>query len=309
MNRTLSAALVVTASLCAASTASADTKSWTAVKKVIGKGDAIVISVDLAALRGTAAFKQGLQMLMAAEPDAKEVFDNVKSSCGFDIPAVLSDMTFVMRSDAEDPLMAFGLQGIDEPRVIDCIAKVAGQQTGNPAVKITSKRIGKLTEYSVKGEPGKIYAAWLAKDVMVFTEDPDSKSKLQKRIGGKGATGDLARFIGRATTSAPFWFAVAERDTEDGRTILGGHGKIELAGGVWKASGAVVMSKPAEAASMAAEGQAALPEARKEVASQSPELAKVLGTVSITASGPEVVISGSVSDADLGKLIPLLPSL
>ena len=42
MNRSVTLALAVTTSLLIARSAAADTRSWTAVKKVIGKGDTTV---------------------------------------------------------------------------------------------------------------------------------------------------------------------------------------------------------------------------------------------------------------------------
>lgn len=293
-------------SLLIAGTASADTKSWTAVKKVIGaRGDDTVIGIDVTQLRSTAAFKAGLDLFAAEEPDAMKIFDTIKSDCGIDVTTAVSDITVVMR-ETEKPLIAVGLAGVDEAKIVSCLGTVAGKMFGGSPVTLTGKKKGKLTEYSVVGEPKKLYVAWLAADVFAFTDDPNDKALITKRLSGRGATGDLKKFIARTSPTAAFWFAVAHKEKEDGRTILGGHGKVELSAGVYKASGAIVMSKPAEATSMAAEGMVGLAAARTEVAKSLPELAKALATVTITAAAAEVVITGSVADADVVKIVPQL---
>ncbi|HVV82475.1 MAG TPA: hypothetical protein VHE35_05320 [Kofleriaceae bacterium] len=306
MNRTAAAsALTVAVSLFLAHDASADTRSWTAVKKVIGKGDTAVVSIDLSQLRSSAAFQQGLQLLLDGEADAKQAFDSVKSECGYDVTAVVSDMTVVMQGD-EHPLIAFGLEGLDEGKAIDCIAAVAGKMANQPGVKLTGKKLGKITEYSVAGEDKKLYAAWLAPDVLAFTEDVNDKKALQTRVSGHGATGDLAKFLKKTTPAAPFWVAVAQKDKEDGRTILGGYGKVDLAGGIFSLAGSVVLSKPAEATGMAAEGNEAIGNAKQQAAKQSPALAKAISTVVIKAAGSEVQITAQVPDKDLPAIIPQL---
>ena len=311
MNRSVTLALAVTASLLAARSATADTRSWTAVKKVIGKGDSIVIGIDLAQVRTTTAFQQGLQLFLSQEEEAKGVFDIIKSDCGFDITTTVSDITVVMQDDGDRPLIAFGLDGIDEARVVTCMGAVAGKMTGMPSPKLTGKKIGKITEYSVKGEKKKLYAAWLAKDVLVFTDDANDKAKLTKRLTGKGPLGDLKTFIGLSAPTAPLWFAVAKREKEDGRQILGGYGKAELAGGMIKLAGSVVFSKPDEATAFAAEGQQGLVDAKKEIAADPKlvEVGKAINTVTITASGNEGRIAGQVADKDIAKIVPQLDHL
>ncbi len=309
MNRTATAALAVTFSLLAAGSASADTRSWTAVKKFLGKSDTVVVGIDLARLRTTTAYQQGMTLFLDSEPDAKQVFAMVKDSCGFDVMTSVSDITVVMQEGGDHPLISFGLDGIDEAKVVACLGLVAGKMTDMPGVTLTGKKLGKITEYSVKGEKKKLYAAWLAKDVLTFTDDANDRKKLEKRLAGKGAKGDLAKFIGRTSTAAPFWFAVAKREKEDGRLILGGHGKLDLAGGLFKAAGAIVMSKPAEATEMVTEGTEGLAKAKAEIGTQSPALLKALNTVTMTAAGAEVVITGSIADKDIATIVPQLESL
>lgn len=305
MNRTVTTAVALAVSLLATRAATADTRSWTAVKKIVGKSDTAVIGIDLARLRTTTAFKSGLQLMLDAEPEAKQVFDTVKAECGFDLTSAVSDLTVVMQGE-DHPLIAFGLDGLDEAKVVSCVGIVAGKLADAPGVTLTGTKKGKITEYGVKGEAKKLYVAWLAKDVMAFTEDANDRKLLEQRIAGKGAKGDLAKFLGKTSTAAPFWFAVAQKTVEDGRTILGGYAKLELAGGMFAASGALVLGKPADATAFAAEGKEALANGQQEVASKLPELGKVLTTVTMVAKGAEVVISAAVADKDVGTIIPQL---
>lgn len=308
MNRTVTAAVALTVSLLATRAATADTRSWAAVKKVLGKGDTAVVSIDLAKLRTTTSFQTGLKMFLDDEPDAKEVFDTIKADCGFDLTTALSDLTVVMQGD-EHPLIAFGLAGVDEAKVMSCIGSVAGKMANTPGVTLTGTKKGKVTEYSVKGESDKLYAAWLAKDVMAFTENAKDRKDLEKRVAGKGAKGDLAKFLRRTSTAAAFWVAVAQRTSEDGRTVLGGYAQLDLAGGMINGTGAVVMAKPADAIAMVSEGKAAIDNAKQEIAGKSPELGRVLATVRIMAKGAEVVISAAVADKDVGTIVPQLDKL
>ena len=102
---------------------------------------------------------------------------------------------------------------------------------------------------------------------------------------------------------------MSAKERDNGRTILGGHGRLELAGGVFKAAGAVVLAKPAEASSMAAEGKAGLGEVQKEMAAKLPELGRAMATITINAVGNEMTLSGSVSDKDLAVIVPQLDHL
>lgn len=308
MNRPLLLSLALTSSLLTVGDASADTRSWTAVKKVIGKGDTTVVSIDLAAIRNTSLFKAGWQMFEANAGEAKGVFDGIKAGCGVDVTTAVTDFTLVMQGD-DRPLLAFGLDGVDEAKVASCMGVVVGQMLNMPGLTFAATRKGKLTEYAVKGEKEKVYVAWLAKDVLVFTEDVNDAKQLTRRLSGKGATGDLAKLIGKTTASAPLWFAVAQKEKENGRTILGGYGKLELAAGTIKAAGAILMSKATEATAMATEGNQKLGEARTEMAGKSAELARILSSVKIGASGAEVTISGAVSDKDAATLVPQLDTL
>lgn len=297
-------ALALTVSLLATGDAAADTRSWTAVKKVVGKGDTAVVSIDIAQLRSSASFKAGLDLITSEEAEFRTIMDAVKSDCGFDVITSLSDITVVFQKDGDDPLIAFGLDGVDEPRVVSCLGKIAGKMTNNPAVTLKGKKVGKVTEYSVDGEAKKLYAAWLAKDVLAFTDDANDKKRLEKRLTGKGISPDLKKMLAKTSAAAPFWFAVAMKEKERGRTILGGYGKFELAAGIFKGAGAMVMSKPAEATDMAAEGTEALKQAKAEIIENKLiELGKVMDTVTIGATGAELTITASVPDKDVPTIL------
>jgi hypothetical protein len=308
MNRTITVSLAVASTLLAVQTAAADTKSWTALKKVVGKGDNGIVSIDFAKLRGTAAFQAGLKMFLDEETEAKGVLDAIKADCKIDVFTAVTDLTVAMQ-DGDHPLIAVGLDGVDEAKFTACMGLVVSKMMNLPPVTFTATRKGKISEYSVKGEPKKLYMGWLAKDVLVFTEEVNDGKLLASRLAGKGAKGDLAKFVGKAAKSSAMWLAVADKDVEDGRTIMGGYGQLEVAAGTLKLSGAVVMSKPAEATSMATEGTAAIGELKSQAGAQVPELGRLLSTVVIAAKGSDVAISGSIADKDLAALIPQLDKL
>jgi hypothetical protein len=175
---------------------------------------------------------------------------------------------------------------------------------GGPAdLKISAKKKGKITEYSAPGEKKKLYAAWLAPDVVAFTDDPNDKAKLTKMLAGKAPKGIVASGLAKVSTAAPIWAAVAKKEKESFGTMLGGYGQVDISGGKVTVSGHLIWSKPAEATTALAEAQKGLAEAKVEAA-KSAGILKVLDTVTMTVTGKELDVKASVEDKDILKLIP-----
>lgn len=303
MRKTLLTA-VVGLLLCFAGSAVAQSKSWTAVQKSINSSATIVFGVNLKPIRATATYTAGLQMLLSEEESAKQAFEMIKSTCNIDVPTAVADATFVMKED-EKPLVVLGLDGLDEAKVVGCLEKIGGQMAGKGDLKLTKKKVGKLTEYSMPGEKKKLYVAWLAADVLAFTDDPNDKGKLTKMLGGKPAKGIVGTGLGKISTAAPIWASVAKKEKEDIGTILGGYGQVDINAGVITLTGHVIWSKPAEATAAVADAQKGLAEAKTKAA-KSPGVLKVLNTVTVSANGKEIDLKASVDDKEIIKLLPEL---
>ncbi len=291
----LAPAAFVALSLFAAATATAESKSWSAVKGSVMPKAAIVFGGNLDAVRTTKVYTSAVQALLASEPDAREAFTLIKDTCKIDVPTAVADFTVVMQRD-EKPLIVLGLNGLDEARLVGCLEAVAQKKTGQ-AVKLTGKRKGKITSYSIPGEKKQIHAAWLAKDVIAFIDDPSNRGRLQAMTTGKAAKGQLGKLLGKANTSAPLWAAVAIKEKEDGMTIQGGYGDVSLAGGKFTASIHVELASAAEAQKGLTMGQQALAEVKKAMPANT-TLASLLGSLKLGATGAELDLTATMADGD-----------
>jgi hypothetical protein len=301
MRTAIQVVVVAALSLFATRSATAQSKSWTAVQKSIDPKATIVFGINLKAIRTTATYTGGLQMLLQQEESAKQAFEMIKTTCSIDVPTAVADATFVMKED-EKPLVVLGLDGVDEAKVVACLEKIGAQKSGTAGVKITGKKKGKITEYSVPGESKKLYAAWLAPDVLAFTDDPTDKGKITKALAGTKPKGLVGTGIGKLSTAAPIWAAVAKKDKESFGTMLGGYGQLDIANGTITITGHVIWSKPAEASAALAEAQKGLGEAKTEAAKY-PKVQKVLGTVTMGVTGKELDFKVSAEDKDILSLV------
>lgn len=304
------AALVTLAlSLFVARPAAAQSKSWAAVKGSVTPKAAFVFGANFDPIRKTATYATVLKMFLDGEEDAKQAFDLIKTHCQIDVASALTDATAIMKAD-EKPLVVLGLNGLDEPKVVACLEKIVMSfaPAGTAPIKLTAKKKGKVTEYTVPGERKKIYIAWLAADVLAFTDDPIAKGKLEKMLAGKAAKGDLGKWIAKISTAAPIWFAVAKKEREDGLNIVGGYGQVDITGGNVSLTGHLVLAKASEASQATLMAHDGLTEAKAKAA-KIPAAKKMLDTVTIVANGKEVDVSVTIADKDIVTLIPQLDTL
>ena len=299
MIKPVAVAVVASALALSAANAEAGSKSWTAVKGSINPKANVIVGGSFAAVRSTKLFSSALQLLLTEEHDAQEAFTLIKDACSIDVPTAIADFTVVMK-DGEDPLVVLGLDGVDEKKALTCLEAIGSKQTGNP-VKVTGKKKGKVTTYSIPGEKDKLYFAWLAPDVLAFTEDPNKPGKLEKALAGKAAKGDLGKLVAKVNSDAPLWAAVAMKEKEDGMQINGGYGGVELAGGKFNGTVHVVMGSDADAQKAAAMGTAGLGELKQKAAKTS--VAAFINSVTISAAGLELTVTGAIADGDLTKMI------
>lgn len=290
----------VALSLLAAGTASADSKSWNAVKGSIHAKATIVFGGNLDAVRGTKIYGTALPMLTDEDPDIKAGLAVIKDTCQIDVPAAISDFTVIMKRD-QKPLVVLGLSGLDEARVLSCLEAVALQKTGQ-AVKLTGKRKGKVTVYSVPGEREKVHAAWLAKDVIAFTDDPTSASKLSGMLAGKAPKGQLAKDLAKIDTSAALWAAVAMKEKEDGVTIIGGRGDVKVAGGKFNGAAHIALSNATEAQKVLTMAQQGLDELKQQAPAKS-SIATFVGSIKLGVTANELDISAVMADADVMQIM------
>ncbi|MEZ4401228.1 MAG: hypothetical protein R3B06_14475 [Kofleriaceae bacterium] len=295
---TLAAAVVATAAT--ASSASAESKSWKAVKKSVSPSANVIAGGNLAAIRGTKLYASAVQLLLTEEPEAQEAFAMIKAECKLDVPAVISDFTAVMKN-GEKPLIVIGFDGVDEPRLVGCLEKIIAKKSGK-AAKITSKRKGRVSVYTMAGEAKQLHLAWLAKDVLAFTEDPMDKSKLDKLLGKKAAGGQLGKLVAKANTDAVLWAAVNAKEREAGLHLTGGYGAIVLAGAAFRGDVHVALGSADEVKRAVPLVSQALDEAKQQVA-KVPALAGMMNSATVGGTGSELDLSATLPDGDIATLM------
>jgi hypothetical protein len=292
--------------------ADADTKSWTALKNKIPANANVVVSVDVTQLAKTSTYQTAIQTFLDQEQDAKMGFELFKTSCGVDVTTVVTDVTVMglldVKGQDERALIAVGLNGVDKAKLQTCMQALA--DLDKKGAKLTAKTKGKITEFSVEGETKKLYVAWLAKDVIAFTTEPEDKAILTKMIAGKAAKGDLKKFIAKTTSTSAAFFSVAKADViPDIGNFKGVYGNIDLASGSINLKANVVVDTADAATKLATVATQEIKKASTEVQKQMPDFAKAIGASTATANGTEVTISGSITEKVLLSIIPQLDKI
>jgi hypothetical protein len=290
--------------------AQADTKSWAAVKGKLPAGTNIVVSIDVTQIAKTSAYSQVVQAFLDEERDAKAGFEAFKASCGVDITTVVTDVTVAAINDDKDDraLIAIGLNGVDQAKATACMQGLADMDS--KGAKLTVKTKGKVTEYGVEGQSKKFYLAWIAKDVIAFTTDPETKGKLEKMLKGKAAKGALKGYLGKTTATSAVFFGVAKQDViPDVGKMKGGWGTVDLAGGNISVKATLAVDSATAATKLAEMATAQIRQMAGEVQKQMPDFAKAINATTAAASGSEVTVSGSITEKLLVSIIPNLDKI
>lgn len=279
----------------AAGAAQADNKSWAALKAKIPADAGVILSMDVSAARATPAFKPAVAAILDAAHDVKQGLDLIQQACGIDVTAVVSDVTVAMDVHEKHGLFAVGLIGLDEPKVAACFSKMA--KSSGAKGEITSKKVGALTKYFVKGEPedkDPLYAAWLAKDVLAIGFEPGKSADLDAALKGGAAKGELGGYVGKVDTKALAWGAGVIGEEH----IKGGYGTAAYGKAAVAFDAHLIADAPDAAAKMRDEGKREL-KSKADEAKQFPAVAALLKTIVIGGAGAEVIVDGSVKESDL----------
>ena len=242
--------LSVAAVATLAGTASAETRSWNAVKGLLPDNVNVIVGANLATLRNTSLYNAVMPTLLAKEPDAKKGIDIAKTACGLDLNVAIVDATFAMSADERGVIVLALDKSIDQKRVLDCANKVVAMQHAAdnaskaalesvpkdgglksgakkppvatkpapkvapvpPAPKLFAKTTGRITEYGIEGDDkqGRVTVAWLASDIVAVATDPDDRALLEKMLAGKGAKGTINTFLAKASPNSTVWLATTK---------------------------------------------------------------------------------------------------
>jgi hypothetical protein len=294
--RTAFLAVLLTSAL--AYQAAADTKSWTAIKGKLPADTMVVVSVDVAAARTTPVYGKLVDAVTGTEKDLAEGLTMLKTTCQIDPTTAVTDVTIAL-DEHEKGIIVVGMTGVDEAKLIACGNAIQAKE--NPKKKLTGAKVGQLTEYTMTGEKDKLYAAWLAKDVVAFGTNPDKPRQLAAMLAGKPATGDLAIFLGKVNTSSFAWVAAVAINADP---FKGGFGAATLTKDTVSAAGAITTKSADAGKSVVAEAQKEQAKAVKKASKDAPELGKALNAVKLSSSGADIVVAGSLKLSDLATVIP-----
>lgn len=285
--------VVLVGSLFLASTAAAETKSWGALKGKLPAGTNVVGSIDAAALRATPSFPKVMDFLRSEDKDIGAMLDLVKATCGMELPAMVGDIAFAV-DVKEKGVLVIQLAGTDQTKATDCATKVLAKI--EPKAKIATKVTGKITEYALDAN-SKLYAAWLAPDLVAISVDDDSPAPLEAMMKGAAASGDLATYLGKANTAGAAWAAFNINDD-----VKGGWASLALGKTVAVAIRVSGMTpKDGEKARKEAN------DAKKKGLDRSaklPELKKVFQAMKVGGAGADVTVDVSVPEASIPALLP-----
>ncbi len=293
----LKSSLVVGAVCLLAGSASAETKSWAALKGKMPAGTAIVVSADVGALRGTPSFPKLVDWIKTEDKDTGAMLDLVKSTCGTDLPSMFSDVSLALDKE-EKGVIVIGFNGMDKAKLLDCANKVLAKV--DPKMKLNAAVNGKITEYTMTGDNDKLFTTWLSNDVVAISTEKDGKGPLDAMLAGQAPSGDLATYLGKAGATSPVFAAFSVND--DG--FKGGYATLALGASLKLALRLEGMS-PKDGD----KGRKEVNDAVKkgiERSKKQPDLQKVFKGVKVSGKGGEVNVDASVPEASLPSLIPAL---
>jgi hypothetical protein len=240
--------------------------------------------------------------MLLSKRDFKEGYDQLKSACNIDLVQSIDSAVLGMQA-RQKGVVVLALNGLDQAAVTSCIVKLAAAQDGPQ--KVSAKQQGNIVEYGASGEKDKVYMSWLAKDVVAFTTDPSDKALLKKLTAG-GLRGDsLGKLAGALKTDAAVWVATTRSDQIlglAGAKLNKACGYADLNGGNVNVDVHAVLEDASAATSMASTLSSQLDAQRRN----NPLSASLLKSVKITSSGPELVATASLPEAELAAMASLL---
>jgi hypothetical protein len=279
----------------------APNKSFTVAKDVLPADIQVIGSSNLKSIKSTQTFQKLFPQLVKSDRDVAEGLDKVKKSCGIDPVNAIEDVT-VGVADKEKGLILVTLTGVTEQKLIDCASKIAKAETGET---VTTKKTGDIIELKSNKGGQSLYVAFLKGDVLAFASDPTDKALLERFLGGKGAItkGSLAPFMAKLAFDSALSLAWSKQMPLEKWSMKGGTLDVAINGGNVSASTAVKLGSSKEASEVAAMAQKELAKAQGNLPK---ELDAVAKTLTVKASGDDVVASASATERDLAAMLNLV---
>ena len=301
-------AAAAVAALCAApDRAAADAaRAWAAAKDNLPAQTALVIGADLTAITRSQIFNTLVTLAMAKEPDAKKVFETIKTSCKIDPMTAVQGVVYAADADRKQGVVYLSMgPGLDQAKLTSCAEQVAKAQGAKDA-KLTVTKVGAVTEITTDGK--KSYISWIGADVLVVGKDVHDKAALEKWIGQKGALAKspVAKLHGTANTKGAIWgVSSIVKELEPGVKMKTAYGALTMTGGNLGLDLHTTLDSAKAATDAVTKANTQI--AQVTSSAQLPANIKtMLKQVSVKSAGPDVTVKASVPEADLLGLLSLM---
>lgn len=277
-------------------------KAWSAARVGLPADARIVVGLDFAVLKKTQLFAAYYPKLLD-KAEVSEAIDAIKTICKIDPLTVVQGVVIASTEDQQDGAAYVSLAGLDKARLSSCLQRVA--QHIDKTAKITVKHDGNVTQIS-DGQDSR-FVAWVGKDVLVLPVRSEDKASIARWTGGKGslAKSTIGKTIAKLNTSAPLWAAgEVTRELQPGVNVKRAFGTVTISKGNLDADAHAVLESASQAQAMASSAKQQLDEA-KQATLLPPAIGAMLKTVTITTANDELVVKGSVVEADLLSMLAL----
>jgi hypothetical protein len=287
----------VCAVLALSSVAQADTKAWTAAKKVLPAGLPIIASLNVGAVRTTQTFQALWPLLQDKMKDMGEALSDMKTACAFD-PAQGIDSLVVAGSDEGDDTAVLVLSfKMAQSEIESCFVK-AQKARGND-VKIGKD--GAYAKYAVGGNAA--YARWLDRNTVAVAIRIGDKDFLGKMTAG-GIAKDKA--LSGVKTDSQLWVVVDKASDVDqiGAKMTRAYGSANIKAGKADADLHFVLDSSDAATATAKKVQGQL-DAAKASGQMPAQLDWLFKSLTISPIGTELVVRAGGTDQNIVDLLKL----
>ena len=282
--------------LLVTATAHADSRAWTAAKAVLPDGLQGVLGINAAPIRSSQIYAKLWPMLMAQAGGAQTMLDRIKTTCKIDLVGQIDSVVVGMNSD-DKGLIVLALKGTTQKDVEKCLTALS-KEDGKPIKMAVDNGISSYT-----GNGPDIQVKWLTKDIVAMATESDNKDLLKKLLVGGNK-------LKPTKTDAAVWASIdKEQDIAQLHAKMSRvYGYADLKSSNLSAEVHVVLDDAKVAKDAATQMTKQIDEA-KQTNQLPPALSPLIKTLAVKASGPEVVMTGSMAESDAIALISAVAAM
>jgi hypothetical protein len=261
-------------------------KSWSAIAGRLASRAQAVVAIDLAQVRQLPVVRALKSRLLETFPDLA----TLEAYVDRDLFELLDDAVMVLCED--HAVFVLGLADKDEEQFVAWLQ--AGVQAEQPWLKVFYTR-GEISEYWIPSDD-RFYAAWLAPQVVAFTDEPDNRAQLAALLAKAPQPGDLDDVLAETDTTTFAWLACSDHDIQRGRLTIALAGEIVVVN-------AKFLAAPTDAGQhMVRNAELELAVAMAQAAGQ-PSLREMLAGIELASAGDTLSLELRAPVAELPTVI------